>query len=49
MVKSYNNYAAGVSNMEVRENVTEKIFEELLAVHFSKVMKHIKLETRKGL
>lgn len=49
MVKSYNNYVVGVLNMEVRENVIEKIFEELLVVYFFKVMKYIKLEIRKGL
>lgn len=44
MVKRLSSCVVGVPNRKVKENVTEEIFEEILAVHFFKVMKNITLE-----
>lgn len=48
MVKRLNNCIFRVPNGEERENVTEEIFEKVLAVLFFKLMKDTKLEIRKG-
>lgn len=46
MVKRLSSCVVGVPNRKEKEkeNVTEEIFEEILAVHFFKVMKNITLE-----
>lgn len=49
MTKRYNSCVDGVPNREKRENVTKEIFEEILDVHFFKLMKDTKLETGKVL
>ena len=48
MLKRLNNCLFRVPSGEERENVTEEMFEKVLAVHFFKLMKDAKLEMRKG-